>query len=120
MNQDTTTLFVDYLNTCNAAIDAHKTEFPFDKIIQAGEKLLRDKKLGVAIYKDDASTPYDFFTIKLENGALHLVEHGKADPDIVWKTSRPHLEKVVDNKQEFITHPAKLDLDWLKSRVGIA
>jgi len=114
------TLFVDYLNTCNAALDAHKNEFPYDKIIAAGDKMLDGKKLGVAIYKDDPDKPHDFFTVRFSGGAFELLKHGKDDPNVAWKTSQEHMRQVVENKQEYIEHPAKLDLDWMKSRVGIA
>ena len=76
--------------------------------------------MGVAIYKDKPGAPHDFFTIKLNDGSFYVVEHGKKAPDMVWKASEDYLRKVVSNKSDYIANPAKLDFDWLKSRIGIS
>jgi hypothetical protein len=30
------------------------------------------------------------------------------------------MQKVVDNPQEYVDHPEKLDWDWLTNRLGIS
>lgn len=63
------------------------------------------------------SSPFDYITIRFRDGSFELVEHGKRDPEIDWKVSRDYLEKVVADSQDSIDHPARLDWDWLESRV---
>jgi hypothetical protein len=116
---DTTKLLVDYLETCNEALAKHDDETPYKQIIALADDKLAGKELGFAVYDHDPDAPHDFFTVEMSNGKLHFVEHGKRDPDIVWKTPQEYLEKVVDNQQRYIDEPSKLDLDWLKSRVGL-
>lgn len=116
---DTNALFTQYVNVVNKAIGAHRDETPYKQIIQASDKLMNDKTLGVAIYKDDASTPHDWFTLKWNNGGLKIDEHGKKPSDISWKANEAHLEEVVEKPNEFIEHPMKLDLDWLKKRLQV-
>lgn len=116
---DINTLFSQYLTVCNAALDKHKDDIPYKQLIRAGEKLLEDRKLGIAVYKDEPSKPFDYFTVRFDRGAFHLVGHGKKEPDLAWKAKRSYLERVVDNQAEYIEHPAKLDFHWFRSRVGL-
>lgn len=116
----TDALFTQYLDIVNRSIGEHRDEFPYDKMIAASDKLLADKNVGVAVYKDDPAHPHHWFTIQMKGGTLDLVSHGKSDTDIVWKVDEHHLENVVQAPQPYIDQPVKLDLDWLKTRIGIA
>lgn len=116
---DNTKLMIDYLDTCNAALARHEDETPYKQLIELADKKLNDKEIAVALYDDDPDAPHDFFTIEMTDGALHFLQHGKRSPDLVWKTPRAYLKKVVDEPQAYIDEPSKLDFDWLKARVGI-
>ena len=117
----TDALFTEYINTCNTAISRHRDEFPFKQLIDAGTKLAGDKTMAVGIYKNDASAPFDYYTVRLgPDGMLKIVDHGKKNPDLQWKASTAYLEKVVQDPNDYIEHPARLDFDWLKSRVGLS
>lgn len=116
---DTSKDFSNALNVMNAALAEHRDDIPYKQILAGAEKLLKDRNLGVAIYEDDPSSPFDFFTIRFQEGNLQIVSRGKKEPDLTWKVSRRYLEDVAKNSDEYIKHPAKLDWDWLKSRLGI-
>jgi hypothetical protein len=118
-DQRTTTAFTQALNTINMALDRHSGELPYKQIIAAGEKLLGDRRLGVGVYKDEASKPYDYYTLKFENGAFQIVSHGKEDTDLSSVVSKAYLEDVAQNPERYIDKPYKLDLEWLKSRLGV-
>jgi hypothetical protein len=115
---DTTPRFAEALNVMNKALEAHRDEIPYKQLIQAADKLADGTRFGVAVYKDDPDTPHDYYTTTWDNGQLALVEHGKQDPDITWKVSDEYIDKVADNPREYIEHPAKLDWDWLKTRLN--
>lgn len=117
-NLDTNALFTQYINVVNRAIGAHRDEFPFKQLLTMGKELLGDKKIGAAVYKTDADSPHDYFTITFQNGKLRA-EHGKKAPDISWKVKEAYLQKVVAKPDQYVDSPGKLDLDWLKSRLGI-
>ena len=51
------------------------------------------------------------------NEKFEIQSRGKSEHDTEWKVSRDYLESVVDNPQEYIDNPAKLDLEWLKHRL---
>lgn len=118
-HSSTETLFLEYLNTLNQALDAHREEAPYKQLIDLGQKLMDDKKIGIAIYKSDPSSPHDFYTVKFTDGRLAFVSHGKEAPDHSWKVKESFMQDVVKDKQTYIQNPAKLDWDWLRSRLGI-
>ena len=117
---ETVTLFTQALNVTNAALAEHKDSLPYKPLVKASEKLLGDRRLGVAVYEADPSSPFDYFTIRFWDDAFELVSHGKREPDVAWKVSRSYLEKLAETPEDYIEHPAKLDWDWLKSRVGLS
>lgn len=117
-NLDTNALFTQYVNVVNRAIGAHRDELPFKQLLAMGKELLKDKKIGAAVYKTDPDSPHDYFTITFQNGKLRA-EHGKQAPDISWKVKEAYLQKVVAKPDQYVDSPGKLDLDWLKSRLGI-
>jgi len=58
--------------------------------------------------------------VRFSNGRFELVGRGKReDPGITWTVSRGYLETVVEDPDRYLEHPEKLDLDWLKSRLGL-
>jgi len=121
MTQLTTdALFTQYLHVVNAAIGKHRGEFPYGPMIDLGERMLAGKKIGAAVYKDDPDQPHEFFTLKFSGGTFDLVSHGQDDDiDTTWKVKERHLQNVVDDPQTYEEQPYKLDLDWLKTRLGI-
>jgi hypothetical protein len=106
------------LDVFNEAIAAHESSSPYREILAMGDKLFGGKNVGVAVYKEDADQPFDYFTIRFLNGKLELVARGKEAPDIAWKVSQDYLARVSEHPREYIDHPVKLDWDWLKSRIS--
>lgn len=117
---DTSNLFTRALNVINAALEKNRNETPYSQLLAASEKVLGDHNVGVAVYESDASAPFDYYTVRFRDGSFELVSRGKQEPDVGWKVSRGYLEKVAENPDEYIDHPAKLDWEWLKSRVGLS
>ncbi len=115
---DTNALFTQYVDIVNRALGAHRKDTPWKQLFGAGEKLVGNKRIGAAVYKTNPKEPHDFFTLTLEGGTFHA-QHGKADVDITWRVKEDHLRHVVKNPKPFIDNPARLDLDWLKTRLGV-
>lgn len=115
----TEAVMTEYVNIVNEAISTRSDVWPMGKLIELGDKALDDKSFGVAIYRDDASNPHDYFTLKFDGGRLNVVSHGKRDPDFAWKASEDYLRGVVAEREKYVESPAKLDFDWLKTRTGI-
>lgn len=116
----TDALFTQYLDVVNRALGENRDRFPYNRLFKAGDAILGDKPIGVAIYKDDASTPHDHFEVKFQDGTFRMTSHGKAEASSVWKMPQSHLENVVEHPQTYVSQPAKLDMDWLAKRMGVA
>ena len=116
---DRVELMTGALNVMNRAIQRNSDHFPYKEICALGRNLIGGKNLGVAVYAEDPDTPHDYFTIRWNNDQLELVSHGKEDPSIAWKVPESYLRDVVQNPEVYIEHPAKLDSEWLKQRLGI-
>jgi hypothetical protein len=116
--KDTYTVFMDTVDVINRAL-AEQSETPVLKqILEAAGKAAEGREFGVAVYKDDSSNPHDYFTTRFNNGKVELSSRGKASPDVDWKVSEDYLRKVSANPQNYVDNPAKLDIDWLKSRLS--
>ena len=117
---ETTGLFTDALATMNAVIDANEDTMPYRLFFDASKKMDMELTMGVAIYKNDPDTLHDYYTIRYEGNRFELIDHGKQDGiDICWKVSEDYLQKLAENPETYINNPAKMDWDWLKSRLGI-
>jgi hypothetical protein len=116
---DTVSLFTEALNVINAALAEHAESMPYQALIDASEKTLADRNIGVAVYASDSGSVFDYFTIRYRDRSFELVSRGKEEPEVSWKVSRAYLEEVAENPRDYIENPLKLDWDWLKSRLGL-
>lgn len=119
MSKDAVGVFTRAINVINAALERNRDEVPYKQILDASRKAMEGRNLGVAVYESDPDAPFDWFTLRFQDSAFEIVAHGKQDPEIAWKVSRDYLEKVAENPDDYIENPARLDWDWLKSRLGL-
>lgn len=113
--KDSYRLFMDALDVINRSLEANRGEGLYGKLIEGFDKYLDGHVSAVGLYEEDPGQPYDYFTIRYLNKRFELVERGKGDHDTEWKVSRDYLQSMVDNPQEYIDHPSKMDLEWLGS-----
>lgn len=115
----TQALFTQYLSVVNRALGEHRDEFPYKQLVKMGAKIVGERRIGVEIYKDDPDHAHDAFTVRFDDGTFDLIAHGLHGTDRTWKIRERHLRNVVDGPSDYIEHPAKLDLDWLRTRVSM-
>lgn len=112
--EDVEALFGQYLDICNQAIEKHKNEFPYQQVLDLGETLMGDHPIDLAIYDDE---PKAAFSLRFKDSKLK--DNGRPqDIKKAWRVNLSYLRQVVEHRQAYIDHPEKLDLDWLKSRLG--
>lgn len=116
---DTGTLFLQFLNICNTALRSHRDRFPYRQILELGDRLIGGRNIGVVIRDTQTGKPAAYFTLRYGDGTFDVVEHGKEHPEAEWELTRDYLEQVVENAEEYMRHPEKLEWDWLKKRLGI-
>ncbi|EED34692.1 hypothetical protein NOR51B_630 [Luminiphilus syltensis NOR5-1B] len=107
------------LDTVNSAIEEHADTAVFGKVLEMAKTRLDGERLGVAVYEEDPDAPFDYYTVQFNKGRLELKARGKASPTVDWKVSQEYLSAISENPDAYIANPAKLDIDWLKARVGM-
>lgn len=118
-NTSTYDLFMGYLDVVNEALDKHEDTPVIGDLANWITDLSESKKIGAAIYDSDPDSPFDYFTVRIANGKVQLDSRGKNEPDVDWRVSQDFLQEVNENPEKYVDNPLKLDLDWLKSRVGL-
>jgi len=114
---DSYALFMGALEVSNRALSRMQHAPVINKLVTLMEQQASGRHFGVAVYAKDASTPHDYFTVRVHNHELQLVSHGKESPDIDWKVSVDDLRDINAHPEAYIDNPLKLDFDWLKHRL---
>lgn len=116
-SKDPYDLFMGYLDVVNEALDEHDDTPIVGDLLSLMGKVGEGRKFGAAIYKSDPQNPFDYFTVRLSDGKVELDSRGKSDPDIDFRVSQDFLVEVNEHPKDYVRNPAKLDIDWLKSRL---
>lgn len=117
--QITKSYFLQYLNICNMALIRHKDTFPYKQFLEIGETTLGGKNIGIVVLSEDSETVIGQYTIRLSGGTFDVVAHEKEDSEFDWTVKENYLKKIVDSPNDYITHPEKLEWEWLKSRLEL-
>ena len=103
-------LFQRYVEICNAAIDAHREEFPYKQVWSAA----KNAGVRVAVYDDQPKTEY---ALRFADERLEAAREGEEEAPAV-RLNLSYLREVVEHPDAYIENPSKLDWHWLRSRGG--
>ena len=106
-------VFQQYLEICNRAIEQNKNKFPYTEIWGSRFKALETEATLDAIIYDDR--PKAAFTLRLTKDMKIEIVKKKAVPPDEWPFTYQYLKRVVDNPNDYIDNPAKLEWGWLKT-----
>ena len=110
-------VFLQYLAICNRAIETNKTKFPYNEIWGARLKNLKDSAKIHAVVFDDR--PKLAYILRLTHDMKIEIEENKVlPPDDAWPFTYQYLKRVVDNPDDYINNPARLEWGWLGSVFG--
>ena len=110
-------VFQQYLEICNRAIEKNKSKFPYTEIWGARFKALEaEATLHATVYDD---RPKVAFKLRLTpDMKIEIVEKKPVPSEDEWPFTYQYLKRVVDNPQEYIENPARLEWGWLKTIFG--
>jgi len=115
--QEYEAVFQKYLEICNKAIEKNKSKFPYTEIWSARLKLLEEEMKIQAIVYDDR--PKASFMLRLtKDMKIEIVEKKLIPPDDAWPFTYQYLKRVVDDPDDYIENPAKLEWGWLQTVFG--
>jgi hypothetical protein len=111
-----TALVKEYINICNYVLVEHKDRFPLSEIVSLADRVFGTDDIAFKIV-DDHGGALAYYTTRYGDGQFAPIRGGEDNPDAVFSIPKAHLQDVVDNAGDYMAHPAKLDLAWL--RVGL-
>lgn len=106
-------LVARYIEVVNDAIEEAEDSLLLAIDAWFTEAVLDDTEIAIGLFDDDEDDIDVWFTLHFEDNELTLEAEGKDDPDVKWRVPRAHIENVLDDPDDFVDHPSKLDLDWL-------
>ncbi len=109
-----------YVLTCNAALEKHKDQFPYRQILAVCHRMTVDERIGLEVYEEgQPQSRCDYYTLRLRDGRLQLLDRGKIAPHIETKLSDEYLQHVANHSQKYIDDPSNLNVPGLKSQFTI-
>lgn len=122
MNQED--LFKSYIDICNQALEKNKDRFPFNHLLSGFEVSDNVSSVRVEIIDD---MQHSRFHLRLINGEIEYDEthcqspcnlcHSKCgNSSDVWSVRASYLNDVVENPEQYIENPARLDWEWVDSK----
>jgi hypothetical protein len=101
-----------YFNVCNTALATPDA----NPVVSLVESLLvqavpnRDITIEVV---DDAQKHLGYYTTRFVDGSFLPVQEGDRDPDSHYRLRRSFLKSVVEDSDDYIEHPERLDWSWI-------
>lgn len=126
------------LNVINTALVENAERFPWSQIIEAARNRLSGQKLIIAVEDDRSEVEHrENFLVQLRNDRFCLVSEDVALPETSpasdldrvaestrvkpdWHVTTRYLDDLACRARYYVEHPARIGLDWLTDRLGIA
>lgn len=110
-------VFQQYLEICNRAIEQNKGKFPYTEIWGARVlELEEEMKVEAVIYDDRPKAAYMLRLTK--DMKIEIIEKKTIPPEDAWPFTYQYLKRVVENQQDYIDNPAKLEWGWMQPILG--
>lgn len=122
------------LNVINTALIENSERRPWNQIVDAARTRLSGKKLTVTVDDDRSETEHqerflvqlrnDRFCMVSEADSLQTVQSDSSNPQSTakadWNVTTRFLDDLAFRAKYYIEHPARIGLDWLTDRLGLA
>lgn len=112
-------LFFKALEVVNTALTTNIDKTPYRQLIEEIHPLQSGAAIGISVYRSDPKRPIVFRLIAFRNGRLVCLPDGSEKPAAVWHVSKALLQDIVEDPNRYIRHPERLELDWMRSRLGL-
>lgn len=113
---DASVLIKQYLNIANDALMKQKDDLALKGIVVLLERIFSRENITLEVV-DETGESMGYFTTRFTNGQFAPVRPGIYDPETQFIVKRSYLQQVVDNAEEYLNHPIKLDWDWLTGQI---
>ncbi len=104
-----------YIEICNQVIEKNTALFPEAQFHIMGSTITEENPIHLAVYDDRPKGTYSLILSDKQLAFGNL----PTELEKAWRVKLSHIEDVLNNPAEYIKQPNKLDLEWLKARIGI-
>jgi len=111
-------LFARYLDICNAALEEHGDELPYEQLLELGKLVVGRATIGVFIYDHDPNRPVAAYTVRFQDGRLEPISIGIQQVEWTWDLPLKHVEQVVNEPIDYLHDPSLLDWSWVQAELG--
>lgn len=111
----TNALVTHYFNICNTAITQHKDDLGFQIVLKLVNQIASGDTITLKVV-DNAGETEENFSTRFVDGEFTPVDKGELDPDARFTLERRYLQEVLDNSDEYIESPLKLNWSWLSGQ----
>jgi hypothetical protein len=101
-----------YFNICNTALVEHRDNPLFKAAVSLADKFAGGDNISLQVV-NDAGESLGHFTTYFKDGQFGPTTEGVHEPDKAFIVKQAFLQEVVDNGDEYIKRPSKLDWSWL-------
>ncbi|MCA9736514.1 MAG: hypothetical protein KC645_02720 [Gemmatimonadetes bacterium] len=112
---DTRTLLTQAIDVVNRSLSANRDHGLYGLLIRALDDHMEGRTWAVAVYDGTPDQREGKFGVRYEQNRFGVVD--QVPDDDPWNASREYLQNLVDEPETYIEHPARMDLDWLTSRL---
>jgi hypothetical protein len=110
-------IFQQYLDVCNRAIEQNKGKFPYTEIWGSRLKDLKEEiKIHAVVFDDRPKLSYMLRLTK--EMKIEIAETKDLPAEDAWPFTYQYLKRVVDNPDDYIANPARLEWGWLQTVFG--
>lgn len=123
------------LNVINTALIENAERFPWSQIIDTARSRLSGGKLIIAVEDDRSGVDHcEKFLVQIRNDRFCLVGDEVTQPEdssssgskqgqpakVDWNVTTRYLDDLACRAKYYVEHPARIGLDWLTDRLGLA
>jgi len=110
-------LIKQYINIANDILRQQKNDFALQGVVALLDRTLGGDDITVQVL-DEHDAPVARFTTRFGEGQFAPVRSGVPATDRQFEVKSTYLKQVVDNAEDYMQHPTRLDWDWLTGQVS--
>jgi len=108
----TINLVKHYFNICNTALLQKEDNLLYKVAMDIANQFASGDNITLKIV-DEQGKPLEYYTAYFKDGQFAPIREGIHEPDAQFSLSKHFLEHVLENADDYIEHPRKLDWSWL-------
>ncbi|MCT4654654.1 MAG: hypothetical protein N4A65_02470 [Cohaesibacter sp.] len=103
-------LILSYIDVCNRSIEKNSDQSPYKEIFQAALAAMKDSDFSFLL-RDDR--PKASVSLRIEEQGIARQNESDKEPEDGWIFDYSYLKAVLDNPEDYVNEPERLDWSWL-------